>query len=262
MTKKISIIAAVTIIAILFWLSLVPWLREGAKFQHVSVWLPPLLALCVLAGSMAIGILLLDQKRWWALMAFLAGAPILVLFGIQYIYLVFLGFLALFVLVAGHNMKRELLERYKLDVGVMARAGMRSIVMPFLIGISFVYYFSPQLQTRAKDGLFPQSFQQTIAVGVQKFVEGSGEAPPGYNTKTAANQAVDNTFGRINTYLRPYQAYLPPLLAFGLFIILLGLGFLFNWLGTLVARLWFVILRKSGFVIIEEKDVKAETIKL
>jgi len=44
-SKKVSIIIAVTVIAILFWLSLVPWLKEGARFQHVGVWLPPFLAL-------------------------------------------------------------------------------------------------------------------------------------------------------------------------------------------------------------------------
>lgn len=260
--KIVSIISVVTLLAILFWLSLIPWLKEGAKFQHIGVWLPPLLALAVLVGAMAIGILLLDQKRLWVLMAVLAGLPIFLFFEFQYLYLLFLGFLVLFVLGVGRDMKRELAERYKLDIRVMARSGMRYLVMPFLIAISFIYFFSPQIQVRAREGVFPKSFQQSIASGVQQFIDQSGEAPPGVNTKAAAVQATNTMFSRINAAIKPYREYFPPLLAFGLFIVLWGVAFIFTWLGTLIARLIFYILRKTNFVMIEEKDVKAQIIKL
>ncbi len=261
-SKIISIIVTVTLFAILFWLSLVPWLGGGAKFQDVRVWLPPLITLSLLVGSLSLGIVLLEQRRFRLLMAMLTGLPIFALFGLHYMYLVFLGILLLSVFLAGRIIKRELAERYKVDIGVLSRDGVHYIVLPFLIGISFIYYFTPQLQTRVRHGLFPQSFQQTIAVGVQQFIDGSGEALPGVNTKAAAVQAVNTTFSRIDMVLKPYQPYLPPLLSFGLFIVLVGIGFLFRWFGVLFARLLFYILKKTGFVAIEEKDVKAETIKL
>ena len=261
-SKKVSIIIAVTVIAILFWLSLVPWLKEGARFQHVGVWLPPFLALSLLIGTISLGIVLLEKKRLWLLMTMLSGLPIFILFGLHYIYLVFLGLLLISVLAAGQMIKRELKERYKVDIGVLSRTGVHYIVLPFLIGISFIYYFTPQLQSRVNDGLFPQSFQRTIASGVQQFIDASGEIPAGIDTKGASVQAVGVMFGRINTALKPYQPYLPPLLAFGLFIILWGVGFLFRWLGTLFARLLFYILKKTGFVKITEVEVKAERIEM
>ena len=111
MNKKIAIIATVTIVAILFWLSLVPWLKEGAGFHHVGVWLPPFIALSLLVGSISLGMILLERKRLWFLMTLLAGAPIFVLFGLHYIYLIFLGLLLVSVVSAGHSIKRELCER-------------------------------------------------------------------------------------------------------------------------------------------------------
>ncbi len=260
MSKKTSIVVFITVIAVLFWLTLIPWLKEGAKFQHPGVWLPPIFALIILCASMALGILLLENKKLWALTAILTGLPIFVIFGIQYLYLIFIALLLLFVIIGGHIMKRELHERYKIDVRVMARAGIHYIVIPFLIGISFVYYYSPSLQNRIRDGVLPESFKQTVSESVQKVIQ--GESGITEETTLVANSAVDEAFRRIEYFFRPYEHYFPPLLAFGLFIVLWSLAFIFNWFSAFTAAFMFYILCRNGFVLIEQKDVKAETIKI
>src|SRR3989344_1720239 len=72
------------------------------------------------------------------------------------------------------------------------------------------------------------------------------------------SQIAGETFREINTFLKPYFQFAPPLLAFGLFLVLWGLSWFFIWLSVLVGMLIFWILKKTKMVIIKEKDVKAE----
>ena len=260
-TKIISILTATTVLAILFWFALVPWLGTGGKLQNLTAWLPPFFALIVLSGAMAIGVLLFERKSLWLLMALLADLPIFAVFGIHALYLIFIGFSLLCIFYSGNIMKRELSERYKVDIRVMARAGMRYIILPFLIGVSFVYFFSPQIQARANANAFPESFQRAIVNGVQQVLD-SGNLSESGISGAVAKTTVNTFFDEFNSFLEPYSPYLPPLFAFGLFIVLWGMAFIFNGLSALVARMMFVGLRKVGFVKIEEVDVRAERIIL
>ena len=74
------------------------------------------------------------------------------------------------------------------------------------------------------------------------------------------NEITSNVFQQLNSFLKPYFRYAPPLLAFGLFLILWGLSWFFVWLSVLVGMGIFWILKKTGIVRIEEKDVKAEVL--
>ena len=60
--------------------------------------------------------------------------------------------------------------------------------------------------------------------------------------------------------LKPYFQYAPPLLAFGLFLVLWGLSWFFIQLSVLVGMLMFWILKKTNFVKIEKKNIEAETL--
>jgi len=51
-------------------------------------------------------------------------------------------------------------------------------------------------------------------------------------------------------------------LAFGLFLILWGLSWIFIWLSVLLGMLIFWILKKTKVVSIEERDIKAEVLIL
>ncbi|MEK7603954.1 MAG: hypothetical protein AAB461_02425, partial [Patescibacteria group bacterium] len=66
------------------------------------------------------------------------------------------------------------------------------------------------------------------------------------------------TVQQINNLLSPYFQYAPPLLAFGLFLILLGLNWIFVWLSVLAGVGIFWILKKTGFIMIKEYDIKGE----
>lgn len=261
MNKKTAILIVVTVIAVVFWLSLVPWLKGGARFAEIQAWLPPLVMLTIVSGSMSLAVVLLDQKRLWVLMAFLVALPVFLVFGLHYIFLIYVGFSMISILFTGYSMKRELAERYKVDMRVMTRAGIRYVMLPLLIGVSFVYFFSPQVQQRAHTDAFPLALEQTIAKGIQQFMESGAVEDRTIGSKFTP-QAVHQGFQRINESFEPYVRYFPPLFSFGLFIILWSAIFLFDWLGTQAAVAMFSILKRHQFVRIEEREVKAETIKL
>ena len=128
----------------------------------------------------------------------------------------------------------------------------------------YCVYVAPNeeaVREHARQGAFPASFQHTIAIGVQQFINAGGTEYSGLSQRDI-NASVDASIGRVNAFLKPYQPYFPPLLAFGLFIILWGVMFLIHWLGKLWALLIFYLIKKTKFIIIQEIDVKAQRIEL
>jgi len=74
------------------------------------------------------------------------------------------------------------------------------------------------------------------------------------------NQVTQEMVREINLFLEPYFQYAPPALAFGLFLVLWGVGWVFTWLAVFLGMLLFQILQKTKFFRIEERDVRAEAI--
>lgn len=85
-------------------------------------------------------------------------------------------------------------------------------------------------------------------------------------TREAKRSLIDEAFDLVSEkgfdLLDRYGRYLPPVIAFGLFLVLWGLSFIFVYAGLLVAWLIFKLLKVTGFVKIETVEVPAERIDL
>ena len=78
--------------------------------------------------------------------------------------------------------------------------------------------------------------------------------------EVAVNAVAAGTFHSINVFLRPYFQWAPPLVAFGLFIVLWGLSWIFVYAAMFGGLILFWILKKIKIVKIEEREVKAEVL--
>ena len=135
-------------------------------------------------------------------------------------------------------------------------------MLPLYIALSFAYFSSPSIQIRAKDPVFAPNLKQVVSEVMDKFLSTELAYVPKEMREQQSNDAIERTYNYISSYFEPYRAYFPPVLAFGLFLILAGLGFILHrlsiWLG--MGIFWF--LKKTKFVLIENKQIEAETIVL
>src|SRR5205814_516175 len=116
------------------------------------------------------------------------------------------------------------------------------------IMISFAYYLSPGVQASAKTDKLPPTFAEIVKKTVYGFTEQQASSLSPAEKQTLVSQATDQVLGRITEFLRPYFKYLPPVIAFGLFLILQAMGFVFVWFSVWLAMLIFFMLKKSGFI--------------
>ena len=125
--------------------------------------------------------------------------------------------------------------------------------------ISFAAYQGPLLN-EIKDA---QQLPSQAQIFFKQIVEGTvGQKikAPAEQRNWIINEIASQTLQQINGVMKPYFQYAPPILAFGLFLILWGLSFIFIWLGILVGMILYWILKKTHVVRVEEREVKAEVL--
>ena len=184
--------------------------------------------------------MILPDKRLKVLVAGLVGAMSLVAFGFHYLNLIAFGAVIVFHLFAVRAIRLESEERLKVHPRRTIQRGIAEIMIPLYIVLSFAYFATPAIQQAAQRDIFlPSTLKQAVSF--------------------AALERVDDA---ITYWAEPYRDYFPPVLAFGLFLILWGLGFLLHRLATGLGTLIFWLLRKTGFVIITEKMIPSESISL
>ena len=201
----------------------------------------------------------LFNKRWWS-------ASISTIVGL--LFLVYLGFtwlnltaVVIFWLCNVWSEERAISntsERIKINIQGTLMSVLRPIVLGFFVMISFSAYQS----TFAEQIKVANQLPSQSLVFIRNIVDkafGSKLGPDNTRVRNVAvNEIAAGTFQSINLFLRPYFRWAPPVVAFGLFIILWGLSWLFVYTGSFVGLVIFWILKKTRVVRIEEKDVKAE----
>ncbi|MEK7583356.1 MAG: hypothetical protein AAB483_03065 [Patescibacteria group bacterium] len=237
--KIISIIAVVTLLSFWFWVAAEPWVHSETKFRDSSLWILPAIILVVLAASTAVAYMLLPQKRLKMLLAGLIAVTYVVVFGFGYPQILALFVILILHVLAIRDIHLESRERLKIHPGFIIRRGIAAIMIPLYIALSFAYFASPSIHENVRTQQTAPTFKQAVQ-----------------------NYVIEQAYDQIMRQLAPYRAYFPPVLAFGLFLVLWGLGFVFHrvaaWLGMLI----FWLLRKANFVAIQEMDVKAESMVL
>lgn len=213
----------------------------------------------ILSAVLTIGLTLFRGK--WHALSFGAthGLFYLVYFGFNPLNLLGVAVLIGLLFFSRFQINSELNERFKVNPRVILRRGLMGVVLGIFVLISFAAYQSPLAKEIERSQNLPSGtelfIRDIVANTIGPRVEG-GEA----EKQTVISQITSKTFREINTFLKPYFQFAPPLLAFGLFLVLWGLSWFFIWLSVLVGILIFWILKKTKMVMIEEKDVKAEVL--
>lgn len=155
---------------------------------------------------------------------------------------------------------QDLRERMKINMQRSLRTTIMPIVLGFFIIASFAAYQSNFAEKIKATDQLPSQSQIFFHDTVDKLF-GSKLGPENSKQRqVAVNEVATGTFKGINDFLRPYFKWAPPVVAFGLFIILWGLSWIFIYAATLVATIMFWILKRIKIVRIEERDVKAEVL--
>lgn len=247
--------AIIASVAFGLWLDVSKWfeaLRLEKGFTSYAV-----VTFVFLAALVMIGFALF-RDRWLVLsLSGIIGLAYLINFGVSELNFVGVGVMFLLLLQSRSDVIAEVTERTKVNSRTIVRGG----IMPFMFGlfilVSFASYQSPAFGKFDKIERLPSESEKYIKViaenTIGRKIEGSEQ-----EKEAVINQITAEVMREFNTVLGPYFKYAPPVLAFTLFLILWSISWIFIWLSVLAGMMIFFILKKIGFVKIEEKDVKAE----
>lgn len=229
------------------WASLVSWREPAAVANFI-----------LLVSVICLALAIFRQKRWTLIMGGIVGLVFVALLGSTYINWVGVAIVILLLLNARRDGVDEIDQRTKINSKTIIRRSAPSVVMAFFVLVSFAAFQSPVAKGIAEAQQLSSASRQILRSIVESVV--GGQIPAGPEKESIINQVAGQTFKQINDILRPYFQYAPPLLAFGLFLILWGFSWLFVWLSVFLGMLIFWILKKTKMVRVEEKDIKAEVL--
>lgn len=251
----------VAVISFWLWASVQIWLR-GSLFE-IQNWTNMTVLAFLFTMELiliSIGFMLFGDRRSGLYFGLITGATYLTLFIINNMNLAGVFALVMIFQFAQECVRKESSERYKVNSRISIRKSSTLLVIGFFILISFAAYQSPAIESFKNIEQIPSTGIVFIKTIVSQILGGhlSGVEPG--EKEAVFNQVTQEVLKEANTILEPYFEYVPPALAFGLFLVLLGIGWIFVWLSVGLGVAVFWILRKTRFVKIELCDVKSEKI--
>ena len=245
-------------------LALVFWTYTAGVISHSSdsFDLDPegIIYLLMFASVIALGFALFQKK--WLILSFSAAIGVPYLLALPgYWAGAGIAFMLLFLLYSWSATVRELKERSKVNIGEVLKRSLGGVILAIFIAVSFAAYESPLAAELEKTQRLPSSTERFIA-GVVRGTIGTRLEGSEQEKQTIVAEVSRQTFQELNNFIKPYFRFAPPLLAFGLFLVLWGLSWFFIQLSVLLGILIFWILKKTKMVMIEEKDVKAEVLSV
>ena len=221
--------------------------------------LPAGIAFVLLTTVIALGYALFLSQKWAISVSAIVGVIFMAFFGFTWLnFLAMIGFY-LFNLYAVNKVQSEMLGRVKLNIRMALTHGLYPVIIGLFLMMSFAAYQSQLAKDIEKSKQFPSQiqtfFQQISGKMYSTKIEGTPK-----QKQAIFQQIAAETYLGINSLFQPYFRYAPPLLSFALFLILLGLSWVFAWVGIGVGLLLFWILKKTKLLKIEERDAKAEVL--
>lgn len=192
--------------------------------------------------------MLIKQLYVKLLCSAVVGLPFLVIFGFSELTLAAFAIMVLLQLRSIQNLGQEVSQRMRISVQKTMQRGLPFLITSILILVSFAYYLNPRVQARAISNELPPTFGQAIEKTVDNFLGGNIRSLSPQAQSAVKNQVVKEALDQLTVMFQPYLQYLPPIMAFGLFLVLQGLSFLFIWISILFAYLFFILLQKVGWV--------------
>ena len=249
--KRIALIVAVVASSTLTWAVARAWLEDPARFSDLLTMLWPALAF-VLASAVTALAFMLQKHQVDRLAATLASWATFTFFWAPDIwYVSALPVFLAFWWFASRDMQHDLSDRHTVRVSTTLGHGMKLVLLGLFLMVSLGFYLLPS--QRLTVGTVSKSLQSSVADS--PFIQ--QQLPPG--SQAAFDQYVDQA---VRTWLAPVKKFIPPLLAFGLFLTLWSLNFILRvpavWLGNGL----FLGLKRAGFVQVAERDIKGEVIEL
>jgi len=255
MTKRIILTAVACFLSFVFWFKAKPWIVDPLRFQDVNVWLWPVIILIAYTALLALSFLLLPKLYRLVAVVFNLGI-FLIFFGVQEIVLAG-GAIALLIQLSAIRAVQNAGDNSLHFKFVPAlKPGISRLLTGVFILVSFAYFLSPGVQASAQNKELPQGIRKTIQIVVGNYI---GENLEIQNPRLKA-ETNNYIIKQVTTFLQPYFKFLPPILAFGLFLILQGISVVFVWLAVLLAFIVFWIFKTQGLVKIDKKPKEADVL--
>jgi len=263
MYKRIAILAVIAIISTVFWTSVSLWVNDFSwSLRPLGAWILPAVLLVVLASVISIAFVVIKERLYQILIPIIVGLLFLAVFGIRSLYPITVAILITVHLIAISRIRQEVHNQISFKVHKVVRRGMTMIILPILVMTSFAYYLTPTVQETGQGKSVPPSIVNAIESTTQKVISLNFFEIPASLRDAAEGEIMQQVKNQIYTFFSPYMRFFPPLLAFGLFIMLQGLSIVFILLATLLASGLFLVLRLVGFVRFGGKDVKEQVLEI
>ena len=261
MNRQTKLISWHVLVAFLAW-KLWEYGKYASFNSFTGVDLEPasVLNFLLLISVIVLGYILFQQRRWAWTIGGIVGILFLAMLGWTLLNLVAVGALLLFNLWSATRVRREIHERRILNIVDAFYHGLLPVVLGLFIMISFAAYQSPFAEEVKKTDRLPSQAETIVRSIVEKTIGNKVEGTTPQQKQRAIDQVASQTFQEFNRLLRPYFQYAPPVLAFGLFLILWGLSFLFVWAGMVIGMALYWILKRFKVVRIETRQVDAEVL--
>ena len=221
--------------------------------------LPAGLAFVLLIGIIALGYVLFPARRRAVSISIIVGLVFLIFLGFTWLNLLAVFGFWLFNFYAATNVKSEMTGRTKLNPRIALMSGLYPIIIGFFLMISFAAYQSQVAKDIEKTERLPSQIQTFIQQITNQMFGPNIEGSP-KQKQAVLNQVANEAYAGINNFFQPYFKYTPPILSFALFLILIGLSWIFAWVAMIIGLILFWILKKTRVIRIEERDVKAEVL--
>lgn len=264
MSKRNKFILWCVLVAITsfwMWAGVHAWFQTSLfEIQNETNLITVSVLFIVLLALLTMGLILFQDRLWSVYLGLISGITYSIIFGVSNISLAGIFILVMLFYHAQDIVDGEIKERIKMNSKVLVKKGLANFIVAFFILMSFAAYQSPAIESFKDIKELPSSSNAFIKSIVAQTLSGQLDEASPSQKETVLNQVTHEINREANRVLQPYFQYAPPALAFGLFLVLWGVGWVFVWLAVFLGMLLFQILKKYKFFRIEERDVKAEGI--
>ncbi len=260
--KRIALIGAVAASSTIAWAVTHVWLNQPERFSGIMTILWPALAFIGMGAVVALAFVLMEHT-WDRLAGILMSWATFILFWPADVwYVSVLPLFLAFWWIASRDIRHDLVDRRKVRIAATLERGMKFVLMGSFVMVSLGFYLLPSSQSITV-GEVSESVQESIegAYNNPLIEQQLSQLPVSVQAQFRRNvgQYIDET---IRTWLSPVRKFIPPILAFGLFLTLWSVSFMLRIPAVWVGRELFRLLKRSGFVKITEGSVQAETLTL
>ncbi len=256
--KRISLIVAVVVSSMLTWEITRVWLNNPERFSSIVVMLWPALA-CIVSGAITAVAFMLMEHAWDRVAATVASWATFIFFWAPDIwYVSILPVFFLFWWVAGRNIRHDLTDRHVIRPTIILGQGMKFFLLGTFLMVSLGFYLLPS--NRPTLTSVSKSVQKSVTNN--PIVEQQLKQLPTSARAEFQRQVGQQVDTLVRTWLGPIKNLIPPILAFGLFLVLWSVNFFIREPAIWVGSLLFKLLRRFKFIAVGKKGVEAEVISL